>query len=141
MLNLSKSSKIALIIIEFCALLFIVAGIMIILDPDEDGPFIGWCGLICGLFAAIYAPFAFSKQDESTKCPSCGKPGALELTRSELMSSEPIVKTEKYYKGREVTPYQVTGKRNCYLETYTCKHCGHSFRVRNTYDEWDVNVY
>ncbi|MBR1794402.1 MAG: hypothetical protein IJ755_03785 [Bacteroidales bacterium] len=138
---LSKSSKIWLIVIEFFILLFVVLAIFMIVEPDEEyGAGIGWVCLIFFGACGIYAPFKFSKEDEASACPRCRKPGALVVTNQQFIRSEPIVKTEDYYQGRKVMPYQVTGHRDHYIETLTCKHCGYSENVRTCYDNWDVNV-
>ena len=138
---LSKSSKILLIVIEFFMLLFFAIGIYGIVEPDEEyGAAAGWVGLIFSVIIGIYAPIRILQEDKDYACPNCGKRGALEVTNQKFIRSEPIVKTVDTYQGQQVKPYQVTGHRNHYIETLTCKHCGYSEEVRTWSDIWDVSV-
>lgn len=139
-MKISKSSKIKLILTELAVLLFVVIGILMIVNPEDDSSIVGWIAIIFFGGIGIYAPFAFSKKDAETACPNCGEPGALEVTNQEFIRSEPIVKTVDTYRGEQVKPYQVTGHRSHYFETLTCKHCGYSEKVRTWYDNWDVSV-
>lgn len=140
-MRFSKSSKIILIVSEILLLLFAIIAVYMIVEPDEDyGAGIGWISLIFVVGLGIYAPFKLSKEDADTACPRCKKLGALVVTNKQFTSSEPIVKTEDYYQGQRVKPYQVTGHRDHYIETLTCTHCGYSEKVRTWYDHWDVSV-
>lgn len=94
---LSKSSKITIIIVEIVLLLFLVASIYMIIEPDEEyGASVGWFCLVGVLAGMILIPFKLRKEDTDTTCPRCKEPGGLVVTNRKLTHSEPIVKTENY---------------------------------------------